>query len=338
MHTILSIDGGGIRGLIPARLLKWVEKRLQEKTDNNELRLADVFDFMAGTSTGGIMVSAYLKAHPDTKRPEFSTDEVEQLYIKNGAKIFDLNAFQQLKSGWGIADSKFSSAGIEDCMLKYFGNTKTSELLRPCIITAYDLHSHNSLFFGQHHALENPTKDFYVRDITRATSSAPVFFPAADVSSIDGKKEFLCIDGSLFAYSPAISAYAEMRRLNPEDHADSMFLLSLGTGEAVLDHSHETIKHWGMFEWSQVLSDLVCDSNGNNVDFNLNQVFRNSPDQYYRLNPMIKGKVPMMEASKKSIRNILTIADSYIEENQSQLEKIADILFKNFEERSSKIS
>ena len=57
---ILSIDGGGIRGILPATLLAALEERLQEKADNINIHLADYFDFMAGTSTGGLLSCVYL--------------------------------------------------------------------------------------------------------------------------------------------------------------------------------------------------------------------------------------------------------------------------------------
>jgi patatin-like phospholipase/acyl hydrolase len=64
--TILSIDGGGIRGILPAVILAEVEKRLREKTGNPNARLADFFDMIAGTSTGGILSCCYL--HPERHR------------------------------------------------------------------------------------------------------------------------------------------------------------------------------------------------------------------------------------------------------------------------------
>src|SRR5690242_5324708 len=96
---ILSIDGGGIRGLIPARILTVLEKKLQDAASDPTLRIGDCFDLIAGTSTGGILTCAYLvpeKGNP--ARPRYSAPDAVDLYLQNAAKIFDLSFWQRLKS------------------------------------------------------------------------------------------------------------------------------------------------------------------------------------------------------------------------------------------------
>lgn len=60
LTRILSIDGGGIRGVIPAYALTVLEKKLQEKTGDPNARVADFFDLVAGTSIGGILTAVLL--------------------------------------------------------------------------------------------------------------------------------------------------------------------------------------------------------------------------------------------------------------------------------------
>jgi patatin-like phospholipase/acyl hydrolase len=55
---ILSIDGGGIRGIIPGQILVTVEEKLKARTGDENARIADYFDLIAGTSTGGILACA----------------------------------------------------------------------------------------------------------------------------------------------------------------------------------------------------------------------------------------------------------------------------------------
>ena len=87
---ILSIDGGGIRGILPGIVLVHLEEKLQEKTGNEDMRLADVFDLMAGTSTGGILTLTYLM--PDeNNRPKFTAQKAVDLYLEKGGKIFDVS-------------------------------------------------------------------------------------------------------------------------------------------------------------------------------------------------------------------------------------------------------
>jgi len=84
--TVLSIDGGGVRGIIPATILAFLELKLQE-IDGEGARLADYFDVIAGTSTGGLL--ALMLASPDKdKRPLFAAKDLTKFYLDNLPKIF----------------------------------------------------------------------------------------------------------------------------------------------------------------------------------------------------------------------------------------------------------
>lgn len=84
--TILSIDGGGVRGLIPSTILEFLEEKLQE-IDGPDVRIADYFDVIAGTSTGGL-VTAMLAAPNKQNRPLFAAKDVTEFYLKNSSSIF----------------------------------------------------------------------------------------------------------------------------------------------------------------------------------------------------------------------------------------------------------
>ncbi|WMV27478.1 hypothetical protein MTR67_020863 [Solanum verrucosum] len=87
--TILSIDGGGIRGLIPTIILEYLESQLQE-LDGEDARLADYFDIITGTSTGGL-VTAMLTAPNKENRPLFAAKDIKPFYLEHGPKIFPQN-------------------------------------------------------------------------------------------------------------------------------------------------------------------------------------------------------------------------------------------------------
>ena len=83
---ILCIDGGGIRGLIPAKILEYLEAELQ-RIDGSTARLADYFDYIVGTSTGAL-VTTMLAAPNKDNRPLYTAKEIIDLYLKEGAGIF----------------------------------------------------------------------------------------------------------------------------------------------------------------------------------------------------------------------------------------------------------
>ncbi|KAJ0086411.1 hypothetical protein Patl1_09005 [Pistacia atlantica] len=84
--TVLSIDGGGIRGIIPATIITFLESELQ-KLDGEEARLADYFDVIAGTSTGGL-VTAMLTTPNEQNRPLFAAKDIKDFYLTHCPKIF----------------------------------------------------------------------------------------------------------------------------------------------------------------------------------------------------------------------------------------------------------
>ena len=103
---ILSIDGGGIRGIIPGQVLIALEQKLQQLSGDPNKRLADAFDLIAGTSTGGILTCLYLCPDQGTKRPKFSAAQAVDLYLQHGDNIFDVSLFKSIESLGGITDEK----------------------------------------------------------------------------------------------------------------------------------------------------------------------------------------------------------------------------------------
>ena len=172
---ILSIDGGGIRGIIPGQILVRIEELLGK-------RIAEHFDMIAGTSTGGILTCAFLFPNNQNRtKPKFTAQEVVDLYFKWGGEIFDIPFFHKIRTAGGLFDEKFPSDGLEEALISYFEDKRLSELLKPTLITAYDIKNRKAVFFTQHDAKKDPSKDFLVRDLARATSAAPTYFECARI-------------------------------------------------------------------------------------------------------------------------------------------------------------
>jgi patatin-like phospholipase/acyl hydrolase len=105
---ILSIDGGGIRGIIPGQVLVSLEQKLQQLSGDPNRRIAEAFDMVAGTSTGGILTCLYL--YPDANgKPKFSAADAVDLYLLNGGDIFDVSIFKSIASLGGLTDDKVFS-------------------------------------------------------------------------------------------------------------------------------------------------------------------------------------------------------------------------------------
>ncbi len=333
---ILSIDGGGIRGIIPGVILDFIEQAIREKAGDHK-RLADYFDFIAGTSTGGILTCLYLL--PDeNKRPKYSASQAVNLYLEKGAKIFRTNFWHSLVTLGGLIGEKYPARNIEKFFLNYFGNAKLKHMLRICLITAYDIHNRKAYFFNPLDA-SNGQRNFYIRDIVRATSAAPTYFEATKIKSMGGNALSL-IDGGVFAGNPALCAYAEARNIafstvlqNPEKPnyptANEMFLVSIATGSDLEKYCYPKVKHWGKIRWIKPIIKIMMSGNAETVNYQLKQIFTTTqnPNDYIRLSPKLgKATSALDDARPVNLTNLKNAGNYFIAENKQRLEYIVDKL------------
>ncbi|MEE4115842.1 MAG: patatin-like phospholipase family protein [Marinilabiliaceae bacterium] len=330
---ILSIDGGGIRGIIPGRILMYLEKKLQELDNNPEARLADYFDMIAGTSTGGILTCTFLCPDPDREgRPKFTAAEAVDLYIKRGRLIFSRSLWQIIRSAWGLFDEKHSESEIERAFSDYFGNTKLSELLKPSLVTAYDIERRSAFFFTGHNAGAKKM-DFLLRDVARATSAAPTYFEAAGIRSTGGDF-YALVDGGVFANNPAMCAYAEARKTDfgpglNKPTAINMAILSIGTGIVKKPYRYSIAKRWGTLGWIKPVIDIMMSGVAETVDYQLKQIFDsvNMSKHYLRIAPDLANASPEMdEVSEKNLDALSEAGDLAVEKYLADIDSFAKIL------------
>ena len=320
---VLSIDGGGIRGIIPGQILTHIESLLKEIYDDPNYRIADHFDLFAGTSTGGILACAYLI--PDYGRPKFSAKEVVDLYFERGDDIFNIPLFHRLRSAGGVLDEKYPEQGLEEALEDYFGNLKLVDLLKPTLITAYDIKRRKAHFFTQHDAHE-PDHNFFLRDIARATSAAPTYFEVSKIKS-DSNKYYPLIDGGVFANNPALCAYAELRnKFSTRERkltASDILLLSIGTGQTKNSFAYDEAKDWGLAKWIKPALDIMMDGVADTVDYQLGQIFdaADVPDQYLRINGELPANIdPAMDCVEpNNLKALKAFADKLFEDNQQAI-------------------
>lgn len=343
---ILSIDGGGIRGILPGVILTYIEERLMAK-EGKDARLSDYFDLFAGTSTGGILTCTYLIPQRDsngkpTGRPKLTAKQAVDIYLDRGDDIFRLSMWQQLKSKKGLADEKYDSSELEKALNDYFGETLLSELLKPCLISSYDVKSRRAHFFTQIDAKESPTHDFLVKEVARATSAAPTYFEVSRVKSVYGSP-FPLIDGGVFANNPAMCAYAEARgtlfskELNDSEkpdkpHAQDMIVVSIGTGSSAKPYQYNEVKDWGMIQWIQPIIDIMMSGNSETVSYQLRKIWEttSTPDNYIRLEPTLyEAKSDMDDASPKNLMALKEAGLKFVSDNDKLLDSIVDKLIVN---------
>jgi len=326
---ILSIDGGGMRGIIPGTILAELEKRIILKTNNEKARISDYFDLVAGTSTGGILVCLLLCPGEDN-RPKFTATQAVNLYLNNGNKIFSTSIWHKIMTMGGVLNEKYPEAGLEELLKEYLGDVKLSQLLKPCLITSYDILNRKSVFFNKTDAKDDYT-DYYLRDIARATSAAPTYFEVADAHSLSGTA-YPLIDGGVFANNPAMCALAECTKIKPDVKLSEILFLSLGTGvDKKKEHSYtyEKAKNWGIAGWIAPLIEIMMSANSETVDYQLMKIFANTGNAkgYVRLEPDLITADPSMDnATQKNMDALKQDASFFIAENDDLISQITDAL------------
>lgn len=331
MKKILSIDGGGIRGIIPGQVMVSLERKLQNRTGNPDARLADFFDFFAGTSTGGILSCICLcPSEEDPTKARFSAQDAVNLYMNHGEEIFDVDFWKRLRSGRGYLDEKYEEFALEKYLKNYFGDLKLSELLKPCLIPAYDIDRRETHFFAQHdRAIKGEGCDFLVRDVCRATSAAPTYFETALVKSCSGVS-YPLIDGGVFANNPALCAYSEVRNAKDNPTAGEMFLVSIGTGSKHTSYDYKKAQDWGAVGWIQPLIDIMMAGASETTDYHLSRMFsaRNKRDSYIRIQPSRMGSasLDMDNASKENLAALAEVGIETSENCSEELDRIVEVL------------
>ena len=318
MVRILSIDGGGIRGIIPGEILVALENKLKDKTGNKKARIPDYFDLIAGTSTGGILTCTML--YPDKKNPErplYDANDAVKMYIKKGDDIFDPKSF-------GILNEKYPSSGIEKVLNKYFPDYNLSDLLKPCIITSYDIENQKPKFFKQLKAAADNADNFRIKDVARATSAAPTFFEAAYIQSLTGTY-FSLIDGGVIVNNPAVCAYAEASRLF-KCEPENTVIVSLGAGaEKEKGLSYNKVKNWGGLQWIKPLIEIMMSGSEVTANYQMTEFFT-ATSNYFRINPSLgKASTAMDNAKKRNIKALVEAGRKGAKTYDLELDKIVEL-------------
>ena len=338
---ILSLDGGGIRGIISCVILKYVEEQLQE-LDNPNAKLGDYFDLISGSSTGGILAAILL--FPDnSKKAKFSVQEALNLYAKRGDEIFEVSLWEKLINPFGLFNEKISDENLEKQLNAVFKNLQLKDFIKPSLITSYDVTQRKAKFFTSHDAIES-LENFYVKDVCRATSAAPTYFEPAQIKSFYGQ-EFTLIDGGVYANNPALCAYAEARKINfstilndlekpDKPSIKDIIIVSVGTGTVLKEYQFEDLENAGKLKWITPLIDILLSSNVETVDYHLRKMYETlsarNHKNYHRLMPHLQNASPEMDdTSPENILELLQAGFSFVNYNKEQLVLIAKKLIKN---------
>lgn len=350
---ILSIDGGGIRGIIPCVILRAIQAQLQNAP------LANYFDLFAGTSTGGIITLGLTTKKPNDTKP-YTAMDLLALYVNEGPTIFNgrkngnflLNIVND-----GLGDRPYDEKEIERILLEKFYHAELADVVKDVIITSYDINAGMPFYFQSRLAREEKEmnkipaiENQLVRAVARSTSAAPTFFNPS-VVQIDNKDAVL-VDGGVFANNPALIAFGEAKELwriknqkgkaysavvSKDDDDVPFFMLSIGTGNTTKPITEDDVRDATAKTWikpliKSVLMDGVAASTHYSMQYILPK-YQNDEPRYIRLNVDLdryKSEYAnigaMDDASQEHIAILQKAANDFVNENKPLLKSLVKLI------------
>ena len=296
---VLSIDGGGIRGIVPATVLAALEERTGRP-------VCELFDLIGGTSTGGILALALTR--PGADGPRWTAAEIVDLYVQEGPRIFSRSLGKRITSVEGLLDERYSNAPLREVLERYLGEATVDQALTGVFVTAYDLQARKPKFFKSW----REDAGVLMSVAAEATAAAPTYFEPVAVG------DAALIDGGVFAGNPAMCAYAEAVRLRPGAQTT---LVSLGTGSQTRPIPLTQARGWGVLEWARPIIDVVFDGSSDAVDYQLEHVLG---DRYIRLQTRLDAaNDDMDDASARNLAALQATGRTLVAENAAVLDRLA---------------
>ncbi|MDQ0254656.1 patatin-like phospholipase/acyl hydrolase [Evansella vedderi] len=295
---MLCIDGGGIRGVFPIKILAAIERELGDP-------LVDFFDVIAGTSTGAVIAASVT-----LKR---DMNELLNKYKKYGEMIFKRQA------KLGIFKSVYSDKYLRHFLKESFGQLTLNEIRKPLILPSVDVtHGKPYVFRSNYGNYDRKDLTIPLWDAVLSSCSAPLYFPPNNI-----KNRYLSVDGGLWANNPSLVCVTEGLRFFKKPIED-IRIFSLGTGEQNIDFSIEKDMAWGMTKWLPIqftsmkvtpkLLDLALNLSSETVTYQCKTLLG---ENYLRINKELGGEVPFDDVS--SINQLLELADQAYKEERDKI-------------------
>lgn len=278
-YRIVSIDGGGVRGIFAAALLEKIHHEAPEA-----LARADL---LAGTSTGGLIVLSLAYG--------MSPEEIVRLFEENGKRIFSGTFLGSIKDLNGFVGPEYRFNFLKGLLEERFGDTRLGDLERHVVIPAFSLDNlgpdgkptggprswhprflhnlpHDETYHGER-----------LVDVALRTSAAPMYFP-----TYQGH-----IDGGVVANNPSLAAVTTVRRAAPDRSLASFRLLSIGTG--LVPAFIERDRNWGVRQWIKPLLRLMVEGSMGAVHEHCEALLGAG---YHRLDPMPSVAVKLDDSKR----------------------------------------
>ena len=345
---VLSIDGGGIKGVIACTILSLIHE--------NAGPIHKVFDLVAGTSTGGIIALGLTSINPNTGQ-YYTPDEMLQLYKNHGNDIFQKRDTDWLSASIGQIKGipkkalglNYSETPLENILKRYFEGKHLSDCNPNVLITSYAPSVGQPYYFCSRLARNGNDHNSLITDVARATSAAPTFFNPAKTPLSETTGQYM-IDGGVFANNPAVLAYAEAKELwktqkdarlnaekgfdavvSPDDSDLPFFMLSIGTGAtSTAVHTSDLEGKRAMHWFGHLMEDIFMRSVAESTHFAMQHLlppYLDGTKRYERIEFPIPTKCADMDnASSENIDQLIQLTKDYIDQNWTNGDNLKNLI------------
>lgn len=277
-YHILSLDGGGIRGVLTAKLL--------ERLEMAHPGFLSKVDLFAGTSTGGILALGLAAG--------LTPMEMGRLYEESSTKVFADSIWDDIRDLGKLTGADYSNEPLKQAILELIGEITLGDLQKRVLISSFDLDNDpqepgaqrtwKPKFFHNFPG-EDSDADQKVVDVALRTSAAPTFFPIYQGY----------VDGSVVANNPSMCALGQA--LHPQTGGQKLrqvTLLSIGTGTNPKFVPQQDAD-WGLAQWAPHLISLIMEGNVGLADYQCKQVLGK---RYLRINPILPKPIGLEEVDQ----------------------------------------
>lgn len=323
--AILSLDGGGIRGLISAKILAEIEELSGRP-------IHQLFDLIVGTSTGGILTAGLARPRKGKAGPVPAKDLVN-LYSNRGRDIFSRSFWKGVTSLGGYSDEKYDAAPLEDILRKMLGDAELKDTVVDIVVTSYDIERRKPYLFKTRKARAKPlSRNHLLRHVARATSAAPTYFEPflLDANQWKGEsKRRALVDGGVFANNPTMIALSEAQHSGTD--LNDIVLCAVGTGLHDREITYEEAKDWGQIRWAKPVISVMMDGMSDSADYHAKLLIpgsTSSKQRYFRFDICLGDKAldDLDAADGANINALKCKADEIIRKQRKELRRLVSIL------------
>ncbi|MGM0422344.1 MAG: patatin-like phospholipase family protein [Pseudomonadota bacterium] len=334
IFTGLTIDGGGVRGIISARLLQEVEERTGKP-------ICELFDLIAGASTGAILAGALAApSKEDPSKPRYTAKEMVTFYQEYSHVIFPEDRFRQWKHFVPAMNGFFDPEPFERLLEDKLENLTLRDSLTHLMMAGADMKKFTPVWMSYFHE-KDKHKDKYqkwenlkIRDAIRASASPPLVFPAKYIYTQPNKNmpeaadRHAFLDGSLFASTLPRRAHSKAKQMAPQNAR--IVMLSVGTGSLEQSLTPDAMNKMTPFDWLRTVT--FSASTELTLQDLLNDLYEEIGNDLCRLDVVIDGQADdapttgLFDARKENMDKLLKLAEDLISEKDQEIDRICTLL------------